>query len=186
MRFERFPFDTQNCSFFIKSLKRQRNLRWKPADVNHPQSLQNSDFFIFIDASHETEKFVGTRTIPASGFYLVLQRKSGYYIYLYFIPSATMVAASWISFTVSYDAVPGRLGLLLTVLLMLINMNNAIATSIPKADHPCPLTLWVLLSIIFIIFALIEYLIILIGVKFGGGRFKVGNLDKSKEKNEGI
>ena len=78
-----------------------------------------------------------------------------------------MVITSWISFAVSFDVVPGRLGLLLTVLLMMINMNNTIATSIPKSDSMCPLIIWVLISIIFIIFALAEYFIILVTVKFG-------------------
>ena len=91
-----------------------------------------------------------------------------------------MVCTSWVSFAVSIEAVPGRLGLLLTILLMLINMNNSISQTIPKSDGICPLILWILISIIFIVFALVEYFIILTSVKFGSQETKVATKKRRK------
>ena len=131
-------------------------------------------------ASNKTEDIRGNSSLSVSGFYLVLQRKFESYIWLYFAPCFLMVCTSWVSFAVSIEAVPGRLGLLLTILLMLINMNNSISQTIPKSDGICPLILWILISIIFIVFALVEYFIILTSVKFGSQETKVATKKRRK------
>ena len=41
------------------------------------------------------------------------------------MPSALFVCVSWISFVVPIDAIPGRMALLVTLLLVLINMFNS-------------------------------------------------------------
>ena len=61
------------------------------------------------------------------------------------------------------------------------SMNNSISESIPKSDGICPLILWVFMSIIFIVFALVEYFIILITVKFGSFKSKVAAKKMRKE-----
>ena len=66
-----------------------------------------------------------------------------------------------------------RLGLLLTLLLMLINLNNSATKSIPTSDLICPLILWILMSAAFVTFALAEYFAILVLLRFGN---KVGEI----------
>ena len=122
----------------------------------------------------------GNSSVSVSGFYLVLNRKYESYIWLYFAPCFLMVCTSWISFSVSAEVVPGRLGLLLTILLMLINMDNSISQTIPKSDGFCPLIFWILMSIMFVVFALVEYFIILTSVKFGTLKSKVAAGKKIK------
>ena len=87
-------------------------------------------------------------------------------MYTYFAPCMLMVITSWISFTINYDAVPGRLGLLLTLLLMMINLNNTVSSTIPKSRKLSPITIWIVGSITFVSFALLEYSIILYMAKF--------------------
>ena len=41
------------------------------------------------------------------------------------MPSALFVCISWISFVVPIEAIPGRMALLVTLLLVLINMFNS-------------------------------------------------------------
>lgn len=60
-----------------------------------------------------------------------------------------------------------RLGLLLTLLLMMINLNNSATNSIPTSDLICPLILWILMSAAFVTFALTEYFVILVLLRFG-------------------
>ena len=69
---------------------------------------------------------------------------------------------------------PQRLGLLLTLLLMLINLNNSATKSIPTSDLICPLILWILMSAAFVTFALAEYFAILVLLRFGN---KVGEIE---------
>ena len=59
-----------------------------------------------------------------------------------------------------------RLGLLLTLLLMTINLNNSATEKIPPSGKICPLVQWILISIVFILFALFEYFIILVVMRF--------------------
>ena len=66
-----------------------------------------------------------------------------------------------------------RLGLLLTLLLMMINPNNSATNSIPTSDLICPLILWILMSAAFVTFALAEYFVILVLLRFGN---KVSNI----------
>ena len=59
-----------------------------------------------------------------------------------------------------------RLGLLLTLLLMTINLNNSATDKIPPSDKICPLIQWILISMVFILVALVEYFLILVVLRF--------------------
>ena len=59
-----------------------------------------------------------------------------------------------------------RLGLLLTLLLMTINLNNSATEKIPPSGKICPLVQWILISIAFILLALFEYFLILVVLRF--------------------
>ena len=95
-----------------------------------------------------------------------MKRKYKVYLYTFFGPCMLMVITSWISFTVDSAAVPGRLGLLLTLLLMMINLNNSVSSTIPKSTKLTPLTVWIVVSIGFVSFALLEYSVLLYTAKF--------------------
>ena len=70
--------------------------------------------------------------------------------------------------SVNIDPVPLiRLGLLLTLLLMTINLNNSATNKIPLSNKICPLIQWILISMLFILFALLEYFLILVVLRFG-------------------
>ena len=80
--------------------------------------------------------------------------------------------------------VPGRLGMLLTLFLMLVNMSSSVSQTIPKSDSVCPLVAWILLSIVFVFCALLEYFVILLRVKFRGSltRISAKTPDSSEDK----
>ena len=69
-----------------------------------------------------------------AGFELTLKRKISHYIITCYFPSGMFVVVSWISFLVPPEIIPGRMALLVTVFLVLINIFNAVTTNIPKAD----------------------------------------------------
>ena len=50
---------------------------------------------------------------------------------------------------------------------MMINLNNSATDSIPTSDLICPLILWILMSAAFVTFALAEYFLILVLLRFG-------------------
>lgn len=60
--------------------------------------------------------------------------KVNYYIFNYFIPSGLFVMVSWVSFAIPPDSVPGRIALLITTLLVLVNIANTVFSVSPAAD----------------------------------------------------
>lgn len=69
-----------------------------------------------------------------AGFEMTLQRKMSFYIVTYYLPSGLFVVVSWISFLVNPEVIPGRMTLLVTIFLVLINIFNTIQTNSPKAE----------------------------------------------------
>ena len=49
---------------------------------------------------------------------------------------------------------------------MTINLNNSATDKIPPSDKICPLIKWILISMVFILVALVEYFLILVVLRF--------------------
>merc|ERR1719295_927215 len=101
----------------------------------------------------------------ATGFELVLTRKMSFYIVTYYLPSGLFVVVSWISFLVNPEVIPGRMTLLITIFLVLINIFNTIQTNSPQAEGLTAMEAWVIACIIFVFGALLEYTVILLKLK---------------------
>ena len=85
-----------------------------------------------------------------AGFEMVLERHLSHYLITYYLPSGRFniylsttramdhsglfVVVSWISFMVPPDIIPGRMALLVTLFLVLVNIFNNITTNTPKAE----------------------------------------------------
>ena len=46
------------------------------------------------------------------------------YIYVYYLPSGLFVVVSWVSFLIPPEVIPGRMAMLITLFLVLINIFN--------------------------------------------------------------
>ena len=173
MEFRHFPLDTQRCGFYLRDVGQDKNLAWllENLDTDNKNNLVNSEFNINIG----DKKIAGF-----AGFEMVLTRKPQVFVYTYFCPCSLMVIVSWVSFSVKADSVPGRLGLLLTLLLMLINLTNSAASNIPGSDSMCPLIVWIWMSIAFVMVALVEYFVILTIMKFSKPKVTNHNLCQSR------
>ena len=84
----------------------------------------------------------------------------------YYLPSSLFVVVSWASFLIPSDdiqatftfwqivifivSLQGRMALLITLFLVLVNIFNAITTNSPKADGLNALQAWVIACIFFI------------------------------------
>ena len=93
-------------------------------------------------------------------------RKVAHYMITYYLPSSLFVVVSWASFLIPSDdiqatftfwqivifivSLQGRMALLITLFLVLVNIFNAITTNSPKADGLNALQAWVIACIFFI------------------------------------
>ena len=60
------------------------------------------------------------------------------------------------------DSVPGRMGFLLTLFLCMVNILNSMATNTPKSGgNATAIIQWIILCLLFIIMAILEYALIL-------------------------
>merc|ERR1712079_650783 len=71
------------------------------------------------------------QTFSTAGFKLTLTRNYSKYIINYYLPSFLFVTVSWISFLIPPEVVPGRLGVLITVLLVLVNLFGTVVQTKP-------------------------------------------------------
>ena len=167
MDFAEFPFDNQMCPFLLISTMSQSDVIWERAKIQwNREQLGHPDFDLQLETFDQDKFTVNGVALPVSGFYLVLSRKPSIFVSTYFIPSGLMVVISWISFVVKFEVVPGRLGLLITLLLVMNNMSNSVTSTMPKSGTLCPLVLWIQHSMLFIAAALFEYFAILYISKF--------------------
>ena len=64
------------------------------------------------------------RNVSLSGFRAVLKRSYTPFIMTIFLPTGMLTVSSFIGFLIPPDIVPGRMALLVTTLLMLINIKS--------------------------------------------------------------
>ena len=95
-----------------------------------------------------------TGNYSVTGFELTLSRKMAFYIITYYFPTGMFVIVSWISFLVPPESVPGRMTILVTVFLCLVNIFNSITNKIPKADGLTAIEAFIIICIIFVFGAL--------------------------------
>merc|ERR1719445_1472473 len=106
-----------------------------------------------------------TGNFSVAGFELTLRRKVSHYIITCYLPSGMFVIVSWISFLIPPDVVPGRMTLLITIFLVLVNIFNTITTNIPKAEGLTAIEAFVIVCVLFVFGALMEYAGILLQLK---------------------
>ena len=99
------------------------------------------------------------------GFEITLSRIGTPYMMSYFLPAFGMSCIGSISFLIMPESVPGRVALLLTLMLLLISFLNAIQNQIPKSDGMTAIGLYLLSSLLAVFMALFEYGIILFRMK---------------------
>lgn len=99
------------------------------------------------------------------GFEITLSRIGTPYMMSYFLPAFGMSCIGSISFLIMPESVPGRVALLLTLMLLLISFFNAIQNQIPKSDGMTAIGLYLLSSLLAVFMALFEYGIILFRMK---------------------
>ena len=99
------------------------------------------------------------------GFEIFLSRIGTPYMLSYFLPAFGMSVIGSISFLIMPESVPGRVALLLTLMLLLISFFNAIQNQIPKSDGMTAIGLYLLSSLLAVFLAIVEYGFILFRMK---------------------
>jgi hypothetical protein len=163
MHFDKFPLDTQRCKFLVGSYSyddSQMTFTTQNAKYNNKESnsiaLDYEIEIIPLSAKDKLLVFEGLGNYSLAGFELILRRYVSTYIITYYLPSGLFVIVSWISFLIPMDVIPGRMALLVTLFLVLVNIFNNVTTNTPKAEGLTAIEAWMLACILFVFGALIE------------------------------
>ncbi|XP_059082147.1 glycine receptor subunit beta-like isoform X3 [Tigriopus californicus] len=165
MNFARFPLDTQVCKFQLGSYSYsdlKMMFETEMAGYSPPKHTNSIplDFEINISKlslADQTYIAGSLGNFSLAGFELVLDRHMASYLLGYYLPTGLFVMASWIGFLIPVEAIPGRMALLITLFLVLMNIFNTITTITPKTDGLTAIQVWILACIVFVFGALVEF-----------------------------
>ena len=118
--FQRYPMDVQECNFTIGSTypaKQAAVFTMNTSAFNFATVTQNTDAFDLdmINLRNEDNQ-------TEFGFTIRMKRRLQPYIMEFYIPSITIVLIAQVSFILSLESIPGRVGLLITLFLTLTNI----------------------------------------------------------------
>lgn len=135
--------------------------------LTYEKSGQNPvlDYIAEIEELPDSEKiyeYAGSnQRFSITGFRIVLKRHYSKYLFIYYLPSTLFVITSWVSFLIPPEVVPGRMALLVTLFLVLINIFNNVTAITPNTEGMTAISSWMLACIFFLFGSLMSYALIL-------------------------
>ena len=121
-KFREFPMDTQSCQF-LGTNEHDRELQLLPPSENKTNKfpVMETDGFEINTLFLYGNDF-GSEKLSYCGFNLTMRRILQPYLFQYYLPGAAIVCISQISFIIPPSSIPGRIGLLATLFLTLMNI----------------------------------------------------------------
>jgi len=174
MEFDNYPFDTHNCFFQVGSYYYFKDIVTCSSTFEDPTKIEseNRQRNLQYDVSfHDLED--GKRTVQltsgtyaACGFRVHLERKRHQLIFQIYLPCILFVVVSWISFLIRPSVVPGRMALLVTLFLVLVNVFNNVRSMAPStsSNQLNAIDMYLVVCIFMVFFALLEYGIVLLSI----------------------
>ncbi|XP_065204871.1 pH-sensitive chloride channel 2-like [Planococcus citri] len=165
----RFPLDQQKCYFNIDTWKFTSSdllLKWEnDTAVSISKETPFLAEYQLVSAVHLTDyKYTEPDSIHDHVFncsslrvMFVVSRKYGFYLMNYYLPSALIVAISWVTFWESPDATPGRCILGATTMLTFILLGVETSKSLPSKTYIRSNDVWFIGCTAFIFCALAEF-----------------------------
>lgn len=91
---------------------------------------------------------------------LHLRRQIGYFGVQVYVPSASIVGISWISFWLDVDAVPARISLNLLAVLTMTTQFSSVRDKLPSVIYITALDIWMSVCLLFVICSLVEFALV--------------------------
>jgi len=182
MNFNDYPLDGHTCQFQVGSYYDTKETvtcqSYFIYDLDRQRNLQH---FIQIDKLPAEFKEVSLPSgeYAACGFQVRLVRKQTQFLIQVYLPSFMFVIVSWVSFLIKPEVVPGRMALLVTLFLVLINIFNSVREEAPISSRLNAIDLYLVVCVFLVFGALLEYAVILMLLK--KRRMPKRNIEKTME-----
>ena len=118
------------------------------------------------EVSDEKNVTIGDFSVPMFAWKIRMKRILLPFIVKSFVPTILLVVVSWTSFIIDPECVPGRAGVLVTLLLVLSTVSLHELDESPSEQGITPLLIWNHICLIMICLALLEYSAILFAMRF--------------------
>ena len=185
MTFETYPIDHHTCDvYFLSFGYNVTDVNLSICTIHTREIVNLLDYSFEIEAVPPGSQSYFEVLRSYTGFNINLERNIYKYIWNYYIPSGLLVSISWvsilwkimkiifynkknscyfyffflkISFVIPQDVVPGRIALLITIFLVMINIFITVTAKSPHAESLTNISTWIIICIIFVYSALVEY-----------------------------
>jgi len=162
MRFERYPLDEHICKFRVGSTNMDINfMKFGETTASYDTANKNTilDYMVEVQQLREEDRIVlyAGQNYSVTGIEMRLSRHVLKYLYIYYLPSGLFVVVSWVGFLIPPEVVPGRMAMLITLFLVLINIFNIVTTNSPNVEGMTAIAAWMLVCIFFVFGALVGY-----------------------------
>ena len=118
------------------------------------------------EVSDQKNITIGDFKVPMFAWTIRMKRILLPFIVKSFIPTTLLVVVSWTSFIIDPECVPGRAGVLVTLLLVLSTVSLHELDESPSEQGVTPLLIWNHICLMMICLALLEYSAILFAMRF--------------------
>ncbi|XP_065215872.1 glycine receptor subunit alpha-2-like isoform X2 [Planococcus citri] len=175
MDFRLYPLDVQTCGVDFSSYKYSASdmtFRWKDdSPLRFPSDFADGCRLPRYVVSFEAQQnphtiYYGESNHSAARLTITLSREIRSHLLESYLPSTLFVIMSWGSFVVMPEVVPGRMVLLVTTLLSLVTMFDTVRNNSPNALELKCIEVWIISCTLFVFLALMEYFIVLFGMRY--------------------
>lgn len=184
--FGNFPFDHQVLSLNLTSYsynEDQMSIDWHESGPVFPNVETES--FTQVQWDVRGWSIGRSRYLQHNGgvpyemisFNMNVSRKTGAYYLNAFMPLALLVGLTCVSYYLSVEAVPERLGLTITLVLTIVSFYSSVTTGLPPVNYATTMDAYVFVSFIIAFFSLCEVAIIHHLIKRQGNHILASELD---------
>ena len=164
MYFDNYPFDSHECPMKISSFYSTEDIVTCSEDFHYDsrrqRSLQHNVKIEALDQDDKVFEYFGSR-YAICGIKILLKRAKRQILVQIHMVSSMFVIVSWVSFIVKPEVVPARMGLLVTIFLVLINIFNAAKGKAPISRNLNAVDLYLIVCIGLVFIALMEFAVVL-------------------------
>jgi len=185
--FSAYPLDHQTCKFLVGSYMHEAETLTFKGSYGHNLAIQRAQPYVLqLEDLDYKDTFISfaARNYSYTGFQVQLRRRRTPVLLQVYLPTSLFVIVSWTSFIIPPEDVGGRMALLVTLFLVLVNIFTSVTENAPKAEGLTAVETWVMACIIHVFGVLAEYALTL-KIIHNSKQNEVAERKKEQKKTQG-